>query len=212
MPVLREIFAGRATPVRLAGLARLGGLPDQMVAGRQLTVLARVEDAAGASALCASLRRQRMTPAEVVVAVGAVGAQDQEAVAVGAPDEEAAARSCRAVTASLGDLADQGVVITVIPDTHADRDATQAQGVAPWVQDAAKQARSAWVVPWQAGREYHESYLLDLACARECAQADVVGQAGLAYAYVTSLEPALARREFFGPDGSGHGLRFFSLS
>ena len=54
--------------------------------------------------------------------------------------------------------------------------------------------------------------LLDLACARECAQADVVGRAGLTYAYVTSLEPALARREFFGSDGSDNGLRFFSLS
>jgi hypothetical protein len=212
MPVLREIFAAHATPVRLAGLARLGGLPDQMVAGRQLAVLARVEDAAGASALSASLRRQRMTPAEVVVAVGAVGAPGQEAVAAGTQDEEAAARSCRAVTAALGDLADQGVMITVIPDTRADRDAAQAQGVAPWLPDAAKQARSPWVVPWQADREYHESYLLDVACARECAQADVVGRAGLAYAYVTSLEPALARREFLGPDGSGHGLRFFSLS
>ena len=124
----------------------------------------------------------------------------------------AAARSCRAVTASLGDLADRGVIITVIPAAHTGLDAAHAPETAPWVPDAAKQASSPWVVPWQADREYHESYLLDLACARECAQADVVGQGGLAYAYVTSLEPALARREFFGPDGSGHGLRFFSLS
>jgi hypothetical protein len=82
------------------------------------------------------------------------------------------------------------------------------------------------VVPWQAGREYDESYLLDLACARECAQADAVGYAGgPGHAYVTSLDPALARREFFGQDepggsgasgsgasGSGDGLRLFSLS
>jgi hypothetical protein len=209
MPVLREIFAGHATPVHLAGLVRLGGLPDEMIAGRQIAVLARVEDAAGASALSASLRRQRMTPAEVVVAVGA---PDNKAMAAGAPDEEAAARSCRAVTAALGDLAALGMMVTAIPGTPAGRDAAQVPGAAPWVPEAAKQARSPWVVPWQANREYHESYLLDLACARECAQADVVGQAGLAYAYVTSLEPALARREFFGPDGSGHGLRFFSLS
>ncbi len=199
MPVLREIFAGHATPVHLAGLARLGGLPDQMVTGRQIAVLARVEDAAGASALSASLQGQRMTPAEVVVAVGA-------------PDEEAAARSCRAVTAALGDLADLGVMISVIPDIPARRDAAHVPGAVPWVPDAAKQARSPWVVPWQADRGYHESHLLDLACARECAQADAVGHAGLAYAYVRSLEPALARREFFGPDGSSHGLRFFSLS
>ena len=80
-------------------------------------------------------------------------------------------------------------------------------------------ARSPWVVPWQAGAQgpdHDESYLLDLACARECAQADAVGYAaGSGYAYVTSLDPALARREFFGSDGpqnSGHGLRLFSLS
>ena len=64
-----------------------------------------------------------------------------------------------------------------------------------------KMARSPWVVPWQADREYDESYLLDLACARECAQADAVGYAGgSGYAYVTSLDPALARREFFSPE------------
>jgi hypothetical protein len=140
-----------------------------------------------------------MMPAEVVVAVVA-------------PDGEAAARACRAVTATLGDLADLGVMVAAIPGTLAGRDADHVPGVAaPWVPDAAKQARSPWVVPWQADREYDASHLLDLACARECAQADVVGQAGLAYAYVTSLEPTLARREFFGPDGSGHGLRFFSI-
>jgi hypothetical protein len=199
LPVLREIFAAHATPVRLAGLARLGGLSDQMVAGRQIAVLARVEDAAAASALSARLREQRMKPAEVVAAVGA-------------PDKEAAGQSCRAVTAALAGLADLGVAVTAIPETPAGRDAAHAAGAAPWVPYAAKQARSPWIAPWQAGREYDESYLLDLACARECAQADVVGHAGLAYAYVTSLEPALARREFFGSDGSDHGLRFFSLS
>jgi hypothetical protein len=191
LPVLREIFAGHATAVRLAGLARLAGLPDGLVTGRQIAVLARVDDAAGAAALSASLRRQRMAPAEVVVAVGA-------------PDEDAARLSCRSVTAALGDLADLGVTVTVIPDGTA--------GAAPWVGYAAKAARSAWVVPWEADREHEESFLLDLACARECSQADAVGRAGLAYAYVTSLEPAMARREYFVSDGSDHGLRFFSLS
>jgi hypothetical protein len=191
LPVLRDIYAGHATAVRLAGLARLAGLPDGLVSGRQIAVLARVEDAGGAAALSAGLRRQRMTPAEVVVTVGA-------------PDEETGRKSCRAVTAALADLADRGVTITAIPDGTAE--------AGPWVRYAAIQARSPWVVPWQAGREYEESFLLDLACARECSQADAVGQAGLAYAYVTSLEPAMARREFFISDGSDHGLRFFSLS
>jgi hypothetical protein len=68
------------------------------------------------------------------------------------------------------------------------------------------------VAPWQAGRGYDPSYLLDLACARECAQADAVGYAGADFAYVTSLEAALARREYFSPDGPGHGRRLFSVS
>ena len=203
--VLREIFADHATPVRLAGLARfgglarLGGLPGQMVTGRQIAVLARVEDAADASALSAGIRRQRLMPAEVVAAVVA-------------PDEQAAKLPCQAVTAALGDLQGLGVTVTVIPDIATDQDPTRVPGVAPWLPYAAKQASSPWAAPWQAGREYGEFHLLDLACARECAQADAVGEAGLAYAYVTSLEPALARREFFGSDGSDHGLRFFSLS
>ena len=57
LPELREIFAAHATPVRLAALASLAGLPDHLVTGRQIAVLARVEDAAGAAALAARLRR-----------------------------------------------------------------------------------------------------------------------------------------------------------
>ena len=73
-------------------------------------------------------------------------------------------------------------------------------------------ARSPWVVPWQAGREHDDCYLLDLACARECAQADAAGYAGAGYAFTASLEPTLARREFFASHGPGHGLRLFSVS
>jgi hypothetical protein len=202
LAVLRDIFAAHATPVRLAGLARLAGLPDRVIAGRQIAVLARVEDAAGAAALSASLRQQRMAPAELVVAVGA-------------RDGESAELSCRAVTDALGDLAGLGVTIRAVPEVPAARDAEGVRGQARWVPHGAKAARSPWVAPWQAGpqnREYDESYLLDLACARECSQADAVGYAGAAYAYVTSLEPALARREYFASDGSAHGLRLFSLS
>ena len=196
VPVLREVFTEHATPVRLAELAALAGLPGHLVTGRQVAVLARVEDAAGAAALAASLARQQMTPAEVVVTVAA-------------QEGDGAGPSGRAVTAALGDLAGRGVMITAIPEAP---DAADLDGGATWVPRAAKQARSPWVVPWQAGHEYEESYLLDLACARECSQADAVGYAGIAYGYVTSLEPALARREFFGSDGSSHGLRLFSLS
>jgi hypothetical protein len=192
VPELREIFTGHATPVRLAGLASLAGLPDHLVTGRQIAVLARVEDAAGAAALAARLRRQRSVPAELVVAVAARAGESAEL-------------SRHAVIAALADVARQGIVVTAIPEEAGD---------AGWIALAAKAARSPWVAPWQADRDYDEWYLLDLACARECAQADAVGYAGSGgsgYAYVTSLDPALARREFFGPDGSDHGLRLFSL-
>jgi hypothetical protein len=196
---LREIFTAHATAVRLAALASLAGLPDHLVTGRQIAVLARVEDPAGATALAARLRRQRTVPAELVVAVAARAGESAEL-------------SCHAVSAALADLAGQGLLVTAVPEE------------AEWVPLAARTARSPWVAPWRADREYDEWYLLDLACARECAQADAVGyarDAGSGYAYVTSLDPALARQEFYGPngpdgpdgpDGSDHGLRLFSLS
>ena len=204
LPELREIFTAHATPVRLAELARLAGLPGHLVTGRRIAVLARVEDAAAAAALAASLGQQRMAPAELVAAVAARAGESAEL-------------SCRAVTTALGDLAGRGVTVTAVPEVAAAagaaRDGPGDGGSADWVPHAAKMARSPWMVPWQADRDYDEWYLLDLACARECAQADAVGYAsGSGYAYVTSLDPALARREFFGPDGSDHGLRLFSLS
>jgi len=190
---LREIFAAHATAVRLAGLARLAGLPDHLVTGRQIAVLARVEDLADATALAARLRRQRSVPAELVVAVTARAGESAEL-------------SCHAVSTALADLAGQGILVTAVPEE------------AEWIPLAARTARSPWVAPWRADREYDDWYLLDLACARECAQADAVGyatDAGSGYAYVSSLDPALARREFFGPDGPDGpdgGLRLFSLS
>jgi hypothetical protein len=192
VPELREMFTAHATPVRLAGLASLAGLPDHLVTGRQIAVLARVEDAAGAAALAARLRRQRSAPAELVVAVAARAGESAEL-------------SRHAVIAALADLPGQGILVTAVPEEAGD---------ARWIALAAKAARSPWAAPWQADREYDEWYLLDLACARECAQADAVGYAGSGgsgYAYVTSLDPALARREFFDPNGSDHGLRLFSL-
>ena len=184
IPGLREIFTAHATAVRLARLASMAGLPDHLVTGRQIAVLARVDDPADATALAAQVRQQRGAPGELVVVVAARAGESAEL-------------SCHAVKAALADL---GMPVTAIPE----------QG--EWIALAAKTARSPWVAPWQAGREYDEWYLLDLACARECAQADAVGYAGSGYAYVTSLDPALARREYFGSDGSDHGLRLFSLS
>ncbi len=192
---LREIFAAHATPVRLMALARLAGLGDGMITGRQISVLARADDATEAAGLSASLTRQRMAPAELVVVVEA-------------PDASSAELAGRAVTAALGDLADRGVTIRPVLRVAA----TGVTGPPGWLRAAADMARSPWVVPWPAGREHHEAYLLDLACARECSQADAVGHAGTAYAFTGTLEPALARREFFASGAAVHGLRLFSVS
>jgi hypothetical protein len=211
VPGLREIFATHATPVRLMALAGLAGLESHtrgMVTGRQIAVLARADDAAAAAGLYASLTRQRMVPAEVTVVVQA-------------PDASSAELAGRAVTGVLGDLADQGVTIRTVPLVAAEpggapvpghRETGDGPGQRAWLAHAAKTARSPWVVPWQTGRDYPESYLLDLACARECSQADAVGHAGTAYAFTTSLEPVLARRGFFVSGGTTHGLRLFSVS
>ncbi len=190
VPALREIFAAHATPVRLMALARLAGLPDGLVAGRQIAVLARADDAAAAAWLATSLAAQRMAPAELLVSVEA-------------PDADGAEVSGRAVTAALGELADRGMAIRVVP---------RVPDQPGWLPRAAHLAQSPWVAPWLPGREYHETHLLDLACARECSQADAVGFAGTAYVFTSSLEPALARREFFASSAAGHGHRFFSAS
>jgi len=130
--------------------------------------------------------------------------------------------AARAVAGVLGELANQGATIRTVPLAVAAgpggarvpgrRETDGRPGRPAWLADAAKTARSPWVVPWQAGRDYPESYLLDLACARECSQADAVGHAGAAYAFTTSLEPVLARRGFFASAGTTHGLRLFSVS
>jgi len=191
LPVLREIFAGSAAPARLAALAQLTGLGGHVIAGRRIAVLARADDAAAAAALADDLGRQRFLPAELVVVAGAA-------------DQASAELSARAAGAALAGLADRGVDVRAIPAVTAE--------TAGWVPQAAGAARSPWVAPWPAGTGHDECYLLDLACARECAQADVTGHAGTAYAFAAKLDPALARREFFTSGDPGHGLRLFSVS
>src|SRR5262249_10073518 len=67
LPMLREIFTVQATPARLAALAKLAGLGDDVIAGRRIGVLARAADAAAAAALSAGLAGQRLLPSELVV-------------------------------------------------------------------------------------------------------------------------------------------------
>ena len=136
------------------------------------------------------MTRQRFSPAELVVVAEA-------------PDAASAELSGRAVTAAFGDLADRGVSVCAVPVVTGGPDTAGVPGPADdprpadWLRRAASVARSPWVVPWQAGREYHDSYLLDLVCARECAQADAAGYAGVGYAFTASLAgpgPAGVRR------------------
>jgi len=211
LPVLREIFMRQATPTRLAALARLAGLGDHVIAGRRVAVLSRAADADAAAALAASLTGQRFLPAELVVLAEA-------------PDGASAELAARAVTAALAALADRGVTIRAVPVVTGGPDTSGLPGPggqpeprnrprpAGWLARAATAASSPWVAPWQAGREYPGTYLLDLACARECAQADAAGYGGASYAFTAALDPALARRDYFAAGSPGHGLRLFSIS
>jgi hypothetical protein len=210
-PVLREIFTAQATPTRLAALAGLAGLGDHLVAGRRIAVLARAADTAAAAGLSAGLAAQEFLPAEVVVVTEA-------------PDAASAGLSARAVTAVLAGLSDRGVSVRALPVVTGGPDTAGVPGPAShpgpddlpepaeWLRRAASAATSPWAVPWQAGREYPGTYLLDLACARECAQADAAGHAGTGYAFTAALDPELARREIFAAGDPRHGLRLFSVS
>jgi hypothetical protein len=195
---LRDIFASHATPARLTLLARAAGLPGGLVGGRQVAVLARVADAAQARGLADTLLRQRLRPAEVVVAAAA-------------PAPAAAAGQVRDALAAL---ADHGVRVLTL-------DAAQLPGHDGWLRPLARLASAPWLAPWpaDAAGPAPDSYLLDLACARECAQADAVGFGTAEYEFTRWLDaPALARRDLLLPGGpavgdwGGHGLRLFTIT
>jgi hypothetical protein len=185
---LRHIFIAHATAARLGALAGLAGLPGDLIIGRQIAALAAAADADAAAALGASVLRQRLLPAELVVGAG--------------PDEGAR----QAVTAALAEVAARGVKVQVF--AHPDPS---------WVRACAERADSPWAAPWTAplDGDHDASYLLDLACARESSQADAIGYTGASYAYTTYLDsPGLARRELLGTGALdvSHGLRLFSVS
>ena len=86
-----------------------------------------------------------------------------------------------------------------------------------------------WLAPWTArrrgrrrrGRRWRPPawYLLDLACARECAQADAVGFGSGEYEFTHWLErPALVKAALLAPGGpaagdwGSHGLRLFTIT
>ena len=90
---------------------------------------------------------------------------------------------------------------------------------AGWHRPLARLATAPWLAPWPAAAEADDTYLLDLACARECAQADAVGFGTGEYEFTRWLdEPALARHGLLVPGGpaaaewGSHGLRLFTVT
>jgi hypothetical protein len=196
---LREIFLASATPARLAALLRAAELPGSLVGGRQVGVLVTLADAAQAARLATALLAQRLRPAEVIAAAGTAAAD--------------------AVRAALAVLGEHGIRVVVAP---ADGDA--GPGV-EWTRPLARLASVPWLAPWAADGGQTADYLLDLACARECAQADAVGQdfgahgAAAEYEFARRLdEPALVRAHLLAPGGpatgewGSHGLRLFTIA
>jgi hypothetical protein len=193
---LREIFVKHATPARLADIVRAAELPADLVRGRQIAVLARVADSGAAGRLASALLDQRLRPTEVIAAVPPGGA-------------------AAAVREALGKLTDHDIRVVVTPE---DGPADDGLGL-DWARPLARLADAPWLAPWAAEDAARPStYLLDLACARECAQADAVGFAAGEYEFTHWLEkPALIRSALLAPGGpaaadwGSHGLRLFTI-
>jgi hypothetical protein len=195
---LRDIFLASATPARLVALVKAAELPGTLVGGRQVGVLVSLADGAQAGRLAATLLGQRLRPAEVIASCG--------------PDASVAVR------AALGALTSQGIRV-VVTDS-----APPGAGV-DWARPLARLAEVPWLAPWAADQGQTADYLLDLACARECAQADAVGldfgkhSAAVEYEFTRWLdEPALVRAPLLHPGGptagdwGSHGLRLFTIT
>jgi hypothetical protein len=201
---LRDIFLASATPARLAALVRAAELPGSLVGGRQLGVLVSLADAAQAGRLATALLGQRLRPAEVIAS--------------------AAPAAAEAVRAALGVLGEHGIRVVVTPE------AGEAKPGVEWARPLARLASVPWLAPWPSAVEHLDGgqaadYLLDLACARECTQADAVGLhsgkhgAAVEYEFTRWLdEPALVRARLLDPGGPGagdwgsHGLRLVTIA
>jgi hypothetical protein len=206
---LRDIFLSEATPARVAALVRAGQLPAALVGGRQVAVLAAVADAGQAGRLAIALLTQRLRPAEVIAAVS---------------DPAAAG----AVRSALGRLTEQGLRVVVsgapLPDGPDAATGLQWAGLTS-ARPLARLSSAPWLAPWAPDGRQPDTYLLDLACARECAQADAVGlylgeHGGTGeYEFTRWLDrPALVRAGLLAPGGpavsdwGGHGLRLLTIA
>jgi hypothetical protein len=226
---LRDIFLADATPARLAALVKAAELPPALVAGRQIGVLVFVSGAAQAGRLAATLLEQRLRPAEVIAAC---------------PDD-AAGGGQAAVRGALGPLTRHGIRVTVTGDpgrgggprgagsygsaafdgASANKDSfsvasfSASPAGAERTRPLARLATAGWLAPWAADGGQPADYLLDLACARECAQADAVGFGAREYEFTRWLdEPGLVRSSLLRPGGpaagdwGSHGLRLCTIT
>jgi hypothetical protein len=203
---LREIFVNHSTPARLADIVRAAELPADLVRGRRIAVLARVAGGDEAGRLASALLDQRLRPTEVIAAVPSGGT------------------SASAVRETLGKLTDHDIRVVVTSEAGIDAGRADS-GVADggrgleWARPLARLADAPWLTPWAAEDAARPAtYLLDLACARECAQADAVGFGSGEYEFTHWLEePALVSSALLAPGGpavadwGSHGLRLFTI-
>jgi hypothetical protein len=121
-------------------------------------------------------------------------------------------------------VADTVVADTVVTDTVVTGSAPLGAGL-DWARPLARLATVPWLAPWAPDQGQTADYLLDLACARECAQADAVGLdsgkngAAAEYEFTRWLDaPALVRAHLLAPGGpaaadwGSHGLRLFTIT
>ena len=97
----------------------------------------------------------------------------------------------------------------------------RSRPTADWARPLARLASAPWLAPWDpvSAAVLADSYLLDLACARECSQADAIGFGTGEYEFASWLDktPCLVRRDLLAPEGpplddwGSHGLRLFTI-
>ncbi len=127
--------------------------------------------------------------------------------------------SAPAVREALGKLTDHDIRVVVTPEDPAVSASDAGDAGLDWARPLARLADAPWLAPWTADHSSRPStYLLDLACARECAQADAVGFGTGEYEFTHWLErPALVRSALLAPGGpaaadwGSHGLRLFTI-
>ena len=117
---------------------------------------------------------------------------------------------------ALGTLTDHDIRVVTTDDVIPAR-----AGGEPWARSLARLASAPWLAPWDPARAaaLAGDYLLDLACARECSQADAVAFGAGDYEFSTWLDtpPSLVRHDLLAPEGppmgdwGSHGLRLFTI-